>query len=81
VGSITLFEKFATMDIGNKNRSGTGLGLYICKKIVEQHGGVIGAYNNEIGATFAVILPVKLRQGEGSVAAHKSAAKRTAQVE
>lgn len=78
-----LFEKFATMDIGDKNRSGTGLGLYICKKIVEQHGGTIEAYNNEKGgATFAVILPAKLRPGESRIATHKSSeAKGAAQVE
>ena len=44
-----LFEKFAT-----KSLSGTGLGLYISKSIVEGHGGKIWAYNNEDGkgATF-----------------------------
>jgi urea-proton symporter len=55
-----LFEKFATKDIDNKNRQGTGLGLFICKKIVEHHSGMIEAYNNiDGGATFAVIIPTK----------------------
>ncbi len=50
-----LFEKFAT-----KSGSGTGLGLYISKSIVDSHGGKIWAYNNKdgIGATFTFALPI-----------------------
>lgn len=35
--------------------SGTGLGLGICKNIVEQHGGQISAHNNP--TTFTIVLP------------------------
>jgi two-component system sensor histidine kinase VicK len=50
-----LFGKFAT-----KSDSGTGLGLYLSKKIVEAHGGRIWAENNDdgSGATFGFTLPV-----------------------
>jgi signal transduction histidine kinase len=51
-----LFEKFAT-----KSYQGTGLGLYICKNILEAHGGKIWAENNNDGkgATFLLSLPIK----------------------
>jgi len=49
-----LFTKFAS-----KSFQGTGLGLYICKNIVEAHGGRIWAKNNDDGkgATFSFSLP------------------------
>ena len=54
-----LFEKFAT-----RSGSGTGLGLYISKSIVDNHGGKIWAYNNKdgIGATFTFTLPIPLNK-------------------
>ena len=50
-----LFTKFAS-----RSNSGTGLGLYISKSIVEAHGGRIWAENNSdgIGATFSFSLPI-----------------------
>jgi signal transduction histidine kinase len=50
-----LFEKFAT-----KSETGTGLGLYISKNIVDAHGGSIKGYNNPNGkgATFEFTLPI-----------------------
>ena len=50
-----LFTKFVT-----KSNKGTGLGLFIVKKIIEAHGGKIWAQNNSngIGSTFYFTLPI-----------------------
>ena len=43
---------------GRSEYEGSGIGLAICKKIVEHHGGVIFASGElGIGATFTIILP------------------------
>jgi len=49
-----LFEKFVT-----DSDFGTGLGLFLSKKLVEAHGGRIWAFNNSdgIGSTFVFSLP------------------------
>ena len=50
-----LFTKFAT-----KSETGTGLGLFISKSIIEDHGGKIWAENNVrgSGATSTFSLPL-----------------------
>ena len=55
-----LFTKFATA-----SETGTGLGLFICKSIVEAHGGRIWAENNpesKGGAVFELSLPLGEQQ-------------------
>ncbi len=55
----TVFEKFVTKSVGDKNSHGTGLGLYISRAIVTAHGGRITAENRpEGGAVFTIILPL-----------------------
>ena len=50
-----IFEPFFTTKL---NGSGTGLGLFIAKRIVEQHNGRLWVENNpKHGATFVVLIP------------------------
>jgi signal transduction histidine kinase len=55
-----LFSKFTTSD----SNTGTGLGLYICKNIIEAHGGRIWAENDSDGkgATFSFTLPISKKK-------------------
>jgi signal transduction histidine kinase len=55
-----LFSKFTTYSLGS---SGTGLGLFISKSIIEKHGGKIWGTNDTIngetrGSTFSFSLPI-----------------------
>jgi nitrogen fixation/metabolism regulation signal transduction histidine kinase len=56
-----LFEPYVTT-----KAKGTGLGMAIVKKIIEEHGGMIWAENGERGARVVVRLP--LCQGQTSLA-------------
>ena len=41
-------------------QSGTGIGLYLCKRIVQLHGGMICAKNNQgKGCSFRILLPLQ----------------------
>ena len=53
-----IFGKFVTKGIANE-QSGTGLGLFLSKGIIESHSGKISAKNNvEGGATFEFTIPI-----------------------
>ncbi|MGZ3930182.1 MAG: sensor histidine kinase [Bacteroidia bacterium] len=60
---FTMFKRLH----GNSEYKGTGIGLAICKKIVEEHHGYISAKSApDAGSTFTVSLPVGLpAPGEG----------------
>lgn len=58
-----LFTKFATRSPLHGAQTGTGLGLFISKSIIETHGGKIWAENNNDGkgATFSFVLPSNIK--------------------
>jgi heavy metal sensor kinase len=53
-----IFERFYQVDTSRSNQKGTGLGLQICKKIIEAHKGRIKVEKNKgEGVTFVVLIP------------------------
>jgi signal transduction histidine kinase len=54
-----LFGKFVSSSSDQRNRHGSGLGLYIVKAIITAHKGEVTAQNNEDrGSTFTISLPM-----------------------
>jgi signal transduction histidine kinase len=54
-----IFGKFVTKGHAQENQSGTGLGLFLCKGIIQAHGGEVFAKNNsKNGATFEFTIPI-----------------------
>ncbi len=61
-----IFQVFQRLH-SRSDYEGTGIGLAVCRKIADRHGGTISAKSTEgQGATFIVTLPVKQRNSEGN---------------
>jgi PAS domain S-box-containing protein len=66
-----VFDRFYQ---AHHNRSGLGLGLYICRHIVEQHGGTMYAESPADGGTrFVMSLPLRARPAASSEPSTSSA--------
>ena len=57
---ISIFEEFYKSDRSRHDKSSTGLGLAICRKIVQKHHGTIKASSDgpDQGTTFTIVLPI-----------------------
>jgi two-component system sensor kinase FixL len=55
-----IFEKYNQSSIAQNNSLGCGIGLSICKEVVEFHGGYIWVESNEgEGSNFSLVVPIK----------------------
>ena len=59
-----VFEEFYKVDDSRNDRSSTGLGLAICQRIIEKHGGSIWAESQGIGHGTTVHFTLPTIQGE-----------------
>lgn len=58
-----IFDKYNS---GSNKKSGTGLGLYFCKKVIEAHKGIISLNAQNSNIEFCVKLP-KIQAGESVI--------------
>jgi signal transduction histidine kinase len=57
-----IFDAFVRGGAGSRTKDGSGLGLFITRRVVEAHGGRIWVDSDEMGATFHMLLPVDGRE-------------------
>jgi len=64
-----IFEAFEQVDNSySKKQQGTGLGLALCKRMVEMHGGRLSVKSApDIGSTFSFTLPIRLQLDQSAL--------------
>ncbi len=57
-----IFDPFVRGGAGSRAAGGSGLGLFITRRVVEAHGGRVWVDSGEVGATFHMLLPVDRKE-------------------
>ena len=58
----SIFDPFVRGEAGSRRGRGSGLGLFITRRVVEAHGGMVWVDPGSSGADFQVVLPVDRRE-------------------
>jgi signal transduction histidine kinase len=58
----SIFDPFVRGEAGSRGGRGSGLGLFITRRVVEAHGGVVWVDPGSPGANFQMVLPVDRRE-------------------
>jgi two-component system, OmpR family, sensor kinase len=52
-----VFDPFSRGDVGRSSQRGSGLGLFIARRVLEAHGGTISLRSSRSGARFVLEIP------------------------